>query len=420
MASLTVKTVQALIKAGEPGKFGDSRGLYLKIPPKGEPYWMLRYTISSKRREITLGKVSFISLSEARSLAEDARRKVASGDDPIAERKLSRPKLLTTVNDIFEDWHIDLVKRLKHPKIPERVYKKDIAPVIGGIALAKVTPLDVRSILQKITNSGRPTISNDALLYMKQLFDHAIKLGLLLNNPATAFKVNDAGGVEKSRERALTHDEIAHVFKVFREHSDSFSRDNYLACTLLLLLAVRKSELTEAPWSEFDLNEKKWALPKERSKSGVGIVIPLPPLAIEILQELKVRACGSDYVFPNRRTSKSQHMGKDTLNRAIAKLYGVEPGKKKQPPNVMGSIEYFTVHDLRRTSRSLLASLSVPPHVAERCLNHKLKGVEGIYDRYDYFDERKNAQEKLGEHLRKIVFEFKLSPEEKSYIELKG
>ncbi|WP_336512520.1 Arm DNA-binding domain-containing protein [Serratia symbiotica] len=57
MASLTVRTVQALIKAGEPGKYGDGRGLYLKVPPKGEPYWMLRYTIGSKRREITLGKV---------------------------------------------------------------------------------------------------------------------------------------------------------------------------------------------------------------------------------------------------------------------------------------------------------------------------------------------------------------------------
>ncbi|WP_433916172.1 tyrosine-type recombinase/integrase [Pectobacterium brasiliense] len=198
------------------------------------------------------------------------------------------------------------------------------------------------------------------LLYMKQLFDYAIKLGLLLNNPASAFKVNNAGGVEKSRERALANDEITHVFKVFREHSDSFSRDKYLACTLLLLLAVRKSEMTESSWSEFDLIEKKWFFPRERSKSGVGIVTLLPTLAIEILHELKVRACGSDYVFPNRRTSKSRHMGKDTLNRAIAKLFRGEPDKK-QPPNVMGGVEYFTVHDLRRTSRSLLASPSVPP-----------------------------------------------------------
>lgn len=399
MGSLTAKAVQSLIKAGGVGKFGDERGLYLKIPSKGEPYWMLRYTAHTKRREITLGKVSIVSLAEARSLAEDVRKKVLAGDDPIAERKLNRPVELTTVNELFEDWHKDLVKRLKYPGIPERVYRKDIAPTIGRLALSKVTPLDVRSIIQKITANDRPTIANDALLYMKQLFNHGIKLGLVQSNPATAFKVNDAGGVEKSRERALNLEEIAHVFKVFREHSDSFSRDNYLACALLLLLAVRKSELTEAPWSEFNLKDKKWFLPKERSKSGVGIVIPLPSLAIEILEELKVRAWDSPYVLPNRRVSKSQHMGKDTLNRAIAKLFGIEPGKKKQPPNVMGDMEYFTVHDLRRTSRSLLALLSVPPHVAERCLNHKLKGVEGIYDRYDYFDERKEALEALSKSL---------------------
>ncbi|UDJ86895.1 tyrosine-type recombinase/integrase [Erwinia amylovora] len=404
MGSLTAKAVQSLIKAGGVGKFGDERGLYLKIPSKGEPYWMLRYTAHTKRREITLGKVSIVSLAEARSLAEDVRKKVIAGDDPIAERKLNRPKALTTVNELFEDWHKDLVKRLKYPGIPERVYRKDIAPTIGGLSLMKVTPIDVRSIIQKITASDRPTIANDALLYMKQLFNHGIKLGLVQNNPATAFRVNDAGGIEKSRERALSLDEIAHAFKVFREHSDSFSRDNYLACALLLLLAVRKSELTEAPWSESDLKEKKWSLPKERSKSGVGIAIPLAPLAIEILEELKVRAWDSPYVFPNRRTSKNQHMGKDTLNRAIAKLFGVEPGKKKKPKNVMGDIEYFTVHDLRRTSRSLLASLTVPPHVAERCLNHKLKGVEGIYDRYDYFEERKEALQKVDYAIRAIIY----------------
>ncbi|MCK8349853.1 integrase, partial [Erwinia amylovora] len=95
---------------------------------------------------------------------------------------------------------------------------------------------------------------------MKQLYNHGIKLGLVQNNHATAFRENDAGGIEKRRERALSLDEIALVFKVFREHSDSFSRDIYLACALLLLLAVRKSELTEAPWSESVLKEKKWSL----------------------------------------------------------------------------------------------------------------------------------------------------------------
>ncbi|HBY5017548.1 TPA: DUF4102 domain-containing protein, partial [Klebsiella pneumoniae] len=140
MTSLTVRTVQALIKASQPGKYGDGRGLYLKVPQKGEAYWMLRYTIGSKRRELTLGKVSHLSLSEVRSLAEDTRRKVATGDDPIAERKLNRPKQITTVDGLFEDWHKDLVRRLKHPQIPERVYKKDIAPTIGQLSLTKITP----------------------------------------------------------------------------------------------------------------------------------------------------------------------------------------------------------------------------------------------------------------------------------------
>ena len=61
------------------------------------------------------------------------------------------------------------------------------------------------------------------------------------------------------------------------------------------------------------------------------------------------------------------------------------------------TIEHFTIHDLRRTCRSLLASLGVPGHIAERCLNHKVKGVEGIYDRYDYLGERREALQKLGD-----------------------
>lgn len=74
-----------------------------------------------------------------------------------------------------------------------------------------------------------------------------------------------------------------------------------------------------------------------------------------------------------------------------------------QPENRMGDIAEFTVHDLRRTCRSLLAAAGVPGHVAERCLNHKLKGVEGIYDRYDYFDERRKALIKVEKLVASLV-----------------
>lgn len=403
MSLFTAKKVQSLIKGGSPGRYSDGNGLYLMIPKKGSPYWMLRYTIWKRRRELTLGKHDDITLAEARIAAADARKAILEGLDPIENRKRDRAIVIRTVDDLFADWCHDLEKRLKHPQIPKRIYTKEIAPTIGQLGLSKVVPMDIRDIIRKIDSSGRPTIANDALMYLKQLFNHAVKLGLVTYNPASAFNVNDAGGIEKSRDRALTLDEIEHVFQVFRDCRDSFSRDNYLACALLLVLGIRKTELTEARWSEFDIQAGLWRLPDERNKSNVAIVIPLPPTARFWLEELKVRSCGSPYVFPNRRNSKSPHMGKDTLNRAIAKLFGKEPGKKNQPSRRMGDVAEFTVHDLRRTCRSLLAALGVPGHIAERCLNHKLKGVEGIYDRYDYLDERKQALVKIAELVSPLI-----------------
>jgi len=95
-------------------------------------------------------------------------------------------------------------------------------------------------------------------------------------------------------------------------------------------------------------------------------------------------------------------MGPDTLNRTITKLFGHEAGKKK-PPNVMGDMPHFTVHDLRRTYRTLLAMEGTLGHVAESCLNHKRKGVEGTYNRHDYFEERKEALIKLSSKLGSMI-----------------
>lgn len=405
MGSFTAKKVQALIKDGTPGRYSDGNGLYLMIPKRGAPYWMHRYTLAGKRRELTLDKCADLSLAEAREQAVEAQRAIRNGVDPVEERKREEQATIHNVSDLFSDWYQDLEKRLKHPNIPKRIFEKEIAPSIGHLTLDSVTPMDVRNIIRKVANSGRPAIANDTLMYLKQLFNHAIKLGLLTYNPAAAFSVNDAGGIEKSRDRALTIEELHQVFQVFRDNRESFSRDNYLACSLLLVLGVRKTELTEAQWSEFDLEKAQWELSGERSKTGVGIAIPLPPQTVGWLEELKIRACGSPYVFPSRRRSKRPHMGKDTLNRAIAKLFGKEPGKKPQPENRMGDIAEFTVHDLRRTCRSLLAAAGVPGHVAERCLNHKLKGVEGIYDRHDYFEERKEALAKVAALVEPVINE---------------
>jgi integrase len=402
MGKLTAKEVAAKSK-GEPGRFADGEGLYFVVPKSGKSFWMLRYTANNKRKEMTLAKYSDLSLADARADAAVKMKQFRDGLDPLVAKKRAEQAEIKTVDDLFADWHLGNVKRLKHHEIPERIYRKDIAPHIGTFNVDSVNARDIRAVLKAIAATGRPAIANDALMYCKQLFNHGIKLDLLGANPASAFSVTDAGGVEKSKDRALTIEELTQFFHTARDNKDSFSRDNYLACALLVTLGIRKSELAEAPWKEFDLEKQVWNLSKERSKSGVGIVIPLPEVVMNWIQELKVRACGSEYVFPSRRSSKNPHMGKDTLNRAITKLFGHEAGKKKQPPNVMGDMDHFTVHDLRRTCRTLLAKQGTLGHVAERCLNHKLKGVEGIYNQHDYFEERKEALNTLSNSLQTII-----------------
>ena len=148
---------------------------------------------------------------------------------------------------------------------------------------------------------------------------------------------------------------------------------------------MRKGELLGARWTEFDLEGTTtlgavWHLPTSRTKTGAGLDIPLVPAVVDWLNTLRMLSAGSDYVFPKRRRDPRErvpHVGIDTLNAALLR---VEHG-----------LAHFTLHDLRRTARTHLAALGVRREVAERCLGHSLRGVEGTYDRHDYYPERRAA-----------------------------
>ena len=66
-------------------------------------------------------------------------------------------------------------------------------------------------------------------------------------------------------------------------------------------------------------------------------------------------------------------------------------------------ISPWTLHDLRRTMRTGLATLGVPPHVAELCLGHKQRGIAAVYDQHRYEREKREALEKWVSRLMTIV-----------------
>lgn len=377
---------------------GGRLGLYFRVSDEGTGTWVVRYKAHSKRREITVGRYSngpdHLSLADARAAAAKIQAEAKKGIDPLAERQREHLAKVNTVDDLAADWLDDCKRRLKHPHIPERVYRKDIAPSIGQLSLDQVNARDIRGLITKIAKSNRPTIANDALAYCKQIFNHGIKLDIIQNNPAQAFRNVDAGGTEQSRDRALSLDEVKSVFEVLRDNADQFTRDNYLAVALLLCLGVRKGELIAAEWAEIDLEKGLWVIPRQRSKNGDSITIPLVGCVIEWFVELKYRSGGSEYVFPRRRSSKRNgHISPDTLNAAFVKLFREE---KLQIP-------HFTVHDLRRTFRTQLGLLGVPGHVAERCMNHRIPGIERVYNIHDYFDERKQALTLVAQKIEPLV-----------------
>lgn len=382
MPNLTERHLQAWLKAGTSiaGK-SDGDGLTFTLSPAGTASWTLRYRLAGRARELTLGNYPDVSLQAARKLARQKRARVDDAVDVAAEKQRHKAaqRQPGTVAELVEQFLAKEIRpRHRQPKRVERLFERDVLPKIGRLAVEEVTPGHIDRMLRVIVADERPTIANDVLRLVGRVFKFAFKRGMASNNPAAHFDSADAGGVESARTRRLTRAEVTGVFAAIRKAGPAFTRDNALAVSLLLALAVRKMELLAAQWNEFDLAKGIWKLPAGRSKTGAGIDIPLADPVIGWLQELQVRACDSPYVFPPRRSStRFPHVSPDTLNAALNDL-----------PH---ELDAFTVHDLRRTARTLLASLGVSSEVAERCLNHKLRGVEGTYNRHDYFEERRQA-----------------------------
>ena len=395
MPKLTDIQIRAWIKSGErfEGR-SDGNGLYLRFRDVDRvPSWRFRYKFAGKSRAMHIGSYRELSLSKARETAKELSARVALGNDVAGEKqerkaealaKMEAEKNAMRVSELAAEYfERQILPRWKHPDILRRRIDKDINPHIGRMKVEDVKPRHIDDMLKAIVDRGAPTIATDVLRWTRRIFDYGIKRHALEINPCSAFEVADAGGKEVSRDRWLTRDELIRLFQGMRT-AKGFSRQNEITFKLLLALCVRKMELCAARWEEFDLEAAVWRLPEERSKNGDAIDIPLPRPAVEWLRELHTFSCNSAWVLPARKMQNRMipHIQESTLPVALAKVRAELP----DVPN-------FTIHDFRRTARTHLAALGVDPVVAERCLNHRIKGVEGIYNRHQYFDERRVALE---------------------------
>lgn len=393
---LTDLKIRSLILSNErfEGKSAGG-GLYLRFRISDKaPVWRFRYRFAGKPRVVSIASYTTLSLADARKVAKEYRARVSLGYDVAGEKqerkknalgKIEDAKNAYTVNELADEYfERNVLGRVKHPNIVRSKIEKDIKPTIGNLKVEDVRPQHIDALLQKVVKRGAPTVANDVLRLLNRMFNHAIKRHVIDNNPVVAFDISDAGGKEESRTRYLKAEELITLFKAIKT-AKGFSIENEISIKLLLALGVRKEQLTVARWSEIDLINAVWVMPIERTKTNYPISIPLSPIVVTWFKELQRLSSGSDWVLPARKMQERMipHISPSTINTALGK--------------VKHGLEHFTVHDLRRTARTHLESLGVSPHVAERCLNHKIKGIVGVYNRYDYFEERKAALNALSD-----------------------
>lgn len=388
LGRLTALALNWAHKANKDAMLSDGGNLHFRTRKNGPSTWILRYTFLGKPRKIKLGTYPDMTLAEARIEARKARVMIDKKEDPLAVRQAAIKDFQrrTSFSQLCEDWYeTEIVGRgVKRPQAARGALDNYVLPNLGKLPTAEIEPMHVTRMLDRVKRRV-PSVANMLLRTTRRIFAFAVRRRILTSNPTFDLSQRlDAGGVEKPRTRVLNLDELATLFIALRA-TPAFGIENLMVTRLLLALCVRKSELLGAYWEEFDLDGcitqgPVWHLPAARTKTGEPLDIPLVPQVVDWLKGVRLVAGDSEWLFPRRRYNRHaaiQHASGNTLNAALLR--------------VNHGLKHFTVHDLRRTARTHLAALGVRREVAEKCLGHKLKGIEGVYDRYDYFRERRAA-----------------------------
>jgi integrase len=379
---LTTVQLQHWMRSKKPVAKADGGGLTFTLSKAGTASWVLRYRFGGRPRELTLGNYPALSISAARQLARKHRVAIQSGGDPAADNRKQKSiaRKDWTVRRLIEDYRAKVLPGLGSST--QRSYGRNLKRIesrLGALTVRAVEPTDIIGMIEDARLGW--VEANTLLVTAKVVFRHAAGRKLVAINPAKGIELSAILGPRPAiRERLmLTEEEIRILF------AGPMSRVNALSVRILLATAVRSAELFTAQWEHVDLKSGVWNIPA--SKAGRAMDIPLAPPVIEWVKELQGFSFGSRYVLPAREEGRRERNGGDThINRNTLPL-AVAWWQEHHAED----IRRFTPHDLRSTAKSWLRKLGVPRDITEMCLNHKLPGVEGEYDQYGYFDERKEA-----------------------------
>lgn len=376
-----------------PLAIADGDGLTFTLSKAGTASWILRYRHGGRARELTIGNFPDIGLAEAREKARAKRAEIDQGGDPAASKRKAAMIASQdwTVRQLAEDYRKKVLVGLG--KSTQRSYERNLKRIenrLGALLVSSVTPREIVWLIEEVK---RPWVESNMLLCTaKMLFRHAAGKRLVPANPCTGIELTALMGRRPPvrRRLMLSNEELRVLLNA------NMSTENLLAVKILLGTAVRSDELRNAKWEKIDLDSGVWSVPS--TKTGRGMQVPLSNPVRAWFLGLKALSGNSAFVLPARAGSRHERNGGDAPINPNTLGAAIEFWLSEYKP----SINRFTPHDLRSTAKSHMRALGVSRDITEMCLNHKLPGVEGIYDVHSYFEERREALERWGEHLMRL------------------
>ena len=351
----------------------DLRGHYVRVTTNGvKSYFVIARDPTGKQIWSTIKSTDDCSIDEARDKARERIKRIKAGLAPSEPPPVKPASFKDVAENYIKRYVADKGLRTR-PEI-ERNLRIYVFPKWADRDFESIRRSDVAKLLDDVQDDNGPSQADHVLAMIRCVMKwHATRSDDYIPPIVPGMRRTDP----KSRERSriLDDDEIRAVWSA-AEDSGTFGA----IIRLSLLTAQRRGKIAAMRWNEVDVDgDGVWNIPAEDREKGTAGAMVLPDIALEIIRS-QYRIGNNPYVFTGRRNGRFRGFS------------SCKNGFKKR---LAEDMPRWTLHDLRRTARSLMSKAGVRPDVAERVMGHTIGGVEGIYDRHDFRDEKAEALNKL-------------------------
>jgi integrase len=396
----------------------DGGNLYVRIrsiTDGGSISFRYYYRIDHSQKWMTLESTT---LATARAERDEYKALIKKGIDPKVERTLQKERLRIqqieeqnalnrlalriTVYDLFTRWfEMDLINRKDKIEI-DRMFKKDVLPILGEIFVEEVRKGHVVHVIDLLKQRGVAHLARNILKLMRQMFKFAVNRDLIEFDPTASLSIAKMTTTPTERDRILDESEI--ISLAHQLPSANLLKSTECALWIALSTMCRIGELSKTKITDIDFDLHTWIIPKENSKNGKAHTIYLSDFAFNQFKILLQYTKSDTWIFTNR--DGTDHVCEKSITKQLGgrQSQSILSNRSKDNQALVLKGGKWTPHDLRRTGATLMGDLGIASDVIEKCLNHTEENkVKRIYQRQKLETEQAEAWQILGNYLDSLL-----------------